>query len=65
MSILTGAGGVKLNFIFKKTIPSLKFADGLVIGSAICKEISKSIKKGQNPVTNVRNIVYKFRKKIV
>ena len=51
--------------ITEKTIPSLKFADGLVIGSAICKEISKSIKKGQNPVTNVRNIVYKFRKKIV
>ena len=31
--------------ITEKTINSLKKADGLVVGSAICKEITKSIKK--------------------
>ena len=42
----------------------LKKADGLVVGSAICKEISKSIEKRQNPVTNVTNIVKRLRNKI-
>ena len=50
--------------ITEKTIKSLKKADGLVVGSAICKEISNSIKKGQNPVTNVNNIVRKLKNKI-
>jgi len=50
--------------ITEKTIASLKKADGLVVGSALCKEISKSIKKRQNPVTNVTNIVKRLRKKI-
>ena len=50
--------------ITEKTIASLKKADGLVVGSALCKEISNSIKKGQNPVTNVTNIVLKLKKKI-
>jgi tryptophan synthase alpha chain len=48
----------------KKTIKSLKKADGLVVGSAICKEISNSIKKRQNPVTNVTNIVKRLKNKI-
>ena len=47
-----------------KTILSLKKADGLVVGSALCKEISKSIKNRQNPVTNVDNMVKKLRKKL-
>ena len=47
-----------------KTISSLKKADGLVVGSALCKEISKSIKNRQNPVTNVNNMVKKLRKKL-
>ena len=47
-----------------KTISSLKKADGLVVGSALCKEISKSVKKGQNPVTNVSNMVKKLKEKI-
>ncbi len=51
--------------ITEKTISSLKKADGLVVGSLLCKEISKSIKKRQNPVTNVTNIVKKLRKKII
>ena len=51
--------------ITEKTIASLRKADGLVVGSALCKEISKSIEKRQNPVTNVTDIVKKLRKKIV
>ena len=50
--------------ITEKTIASLKKADGLVVGSALCKEISKSLKNRQNPVTNVTNIVQRIRKKI-
>ena len=50
--------------ITEKTIASLKKADGLVVGSALCKEISKSVEKRQNTVTNVTNIVKRLRKKI-
>ena len=51
--------------ITSKTIASLKRADGLVVGSAICKEISKSIKNRQNPVTNVSIMVKKLKNKII
>ena len=51
--------------ITEKTIVSLKKADGLVVGSALCKEISKSIEKRQNPVTNVTNIVKRLKNKII
>tara|TARA_B100001173_G_C15910907_1_gene514111 strand:+ start:73 stop:870 length:798 start_codon:yes stop_codon:yes gene_type:complete len=51
--------------ITEKTISSLKKADGLVVGSELCKEISKSIEKRQNPVTNVTNIVKRLRNKIL
>ena len=47
----------KNNQIFKK-------ADGLVVGSLICKEISKSIEKRQNAVINVINIVKRLKNKI-
>ena len=50
--------------ITEKTIASLRKADGLVVGSALCKEISNSIKNRQNPVTNVTTIVLKLRKQI-
>ena len=50
--------------ITEKTIKSLRKADGLVVGSAICKEISNSIKKRQNTVTNVTNIVKRLKNKI-
>jgi len=50
--------------ITEKTIKSLKKADGLVVGSAICKEITNSIKKRQNTVTNVTNVVRKLKNKI-
>jgi len=49
--------------ITEKTISSLKSADGLVVGSAICKEITKSLHKRQNPVTNVSNMVKKLKYK--
>ena len=51
--------------ITEKSIKSLKKADGLVVGSAICKEISVSIQKRQNPVTNVANLVKKLKNKIL
>ena len=50
--------------ITEKTITSLRKADGLVIGSALCKEISKSIENRQNPVTNVTKMVYNLKNKI-
>ncbi len=50
--------------ITKKTIKSLTMADGLVVGSEICKEITNSIKKRQNTVTNVTNVVRILRNKI-
>ena len=50
--------------ITEKTIKSLKRADGLVVGSAICKEISNSIKKRRNVVTNVTKVVKKLKNKI-
>jgi len=48
-----------------KTISSLKKADGLVVGSALCKKISESIKNRQNPVTNVGNMVRRLKKKLL
>ena len=51
--------------ITKKTISSLRSADGLVVGSAICKEITDSLKKGQNPVTKASNMVKKLKDEIL
>ena len=51
--------------ITEKSIGKLKSADGLVVGSAICKEISKSLRKRQNPVTNVSKTVVKLKNKIL
>ena len=51
--------------ITDKTISKLKSADGLVVGSTICKKISDSIKKRQNPVTNVGNMVKKLKARII
>ena len=50
--------------ITSKNISPFKASDGCVVGSEICKKISESIKKGQNPVTNVYNMVKNLRKKI-
>ena len=51
--------------ITEKTISMLKSADGLVVGSAICKEISRSLKNRQNPVINVSKLVAKLKNKIL
>jgi len=50
--------------ITEKTITFLKKADGLVVGSALCKKISESLKKRQNPVTNVVKMVSRLKSKI-
>ena len=51
--------------ITKKTIGKLTSADGLVVGSAICNEITKSLNNRQNPITNVIKIVSTLKKKII
>tara|TARA_Y100000590_G_C15535608_1_gene944912 strand:+ start:268 stop:1071 length:804 start_codon:yes stop_codon:yes gene_type:complete len=51
--------------ITNKTISSLKKADGLVVGSEICKEITKSLNKRQNPVTKVSNMVKRLKSKLI
>ena len=51
--------------ITEKTISKLKNADGLVVGSAICKKITESINRGQNPVINASNMVKKLKMKLL
>ena len=50
--------------ITSKNISSFKSSDGCVVGSEICKKISKSIKNKENPVTNVTYMVKSLRKKL-
>ena len=50
--------------ITEKTISNFKNTDGLVVGSQICKEITRSLSSRQNPVINVSKLVSKLRKKI-
>ena len=47
-----------------KTISSLKKTDGLVVGSALCKKISETVKKRQNPVTKLDIMVKRLRRKL-
>ena len=51
--------------ITDKTIKSLKSADGLVVGSMLCKTITNSLKMRQNPVTNLDKVVYNLKRKII
>ena len=51
--------------ITSKTISSLKKADGLVVGSQLCKTITFSLKRGQNPITNLNKIVYSLKNQIL
>ena len=51
--------------ITKKTIKSLKKADGLVVGSQLCKGITDSLKNRQNPVTNLNKMVKSLKRRIV
>jgi len=51
--------------ITTKTIASLKKTDGLVVGSQLCKEITRSLKLRQNPVTNLSLMVLNLKRKII
>ncbi|MDA9703261.1 tryptophan synthase subunit alpha [Candidatus Pelagibacter bacterium] len=51
--------------ITDKTISSLKSANGLVVGSMLCKIITNSLKMRQNPVTKLDKVVYNLRSKIL
>ena len=51
--------------ITNKSIKSFKNSDGIVVGSEICKEITRSLNNRQNPVTNVSKIVEKLKNKIL
>ena len=51
--------------ITEKTIGSLRKADGLVVGSALCKAITVSLARGTNPVHSVVNVVKKLKAKII
>ena len=51
--------------ITTKTIAALKKADGLVVGSQLCKEITRSLLVRQNPVTNLNKMVLNLKRRIV
>ena len=51
--------------ITDKTISSLKSANGLVVGSMLCKIITNSLKMRQNPVTKLDKVVYNLKSKII
>ena len=51
--------------ITDKTISALKPADGLVVGSLLCKTITNSLKMRQNPVTKLDKVVYNLKNKIL
>ena len=51
--------------ITDKTISSLKTANGLVVGSMLCKTITNSLKMRQNPVTKLDKVVYNLKRKII
>ena len=51
--------------ITDKTISSLKSANGLVLGSYLCKTITNSLKMRQNPVTKLDKVVYNLKNKIL
>ena len=51
--------------ITNKTIASLKKADGLVVGSQLCKSITNSLKKRLNTAKVLNNVVYSLKKKIL
>ena len=51
--------------ITNKSIKSFKNSDGVVVGSEICKEITRSLNNRQNPVTNVSKVVARLKNKIL
>ena len=51
--------------ITNKTIKSFRNSDGVVVGSEICKEITRSLNNRQNPVTNVSKVVARLKNKVL
>ena len=51
--------------ITDRTISALKPANGLVVGSMLCKTIAKSLRMRQNPVTKLDKVVYNLKNKIL
>ena len=51
--------------ITNKTISSLRKADGLVVGSQLCKTIGDSLEKRHNPVKKLDKLVYSLKNKIL
>ena len=51
--------------ITTRTIAALRKADGLVVGSQLCKEITRSLQIRQNPVTNLGRLVLNLKRKII
>ncbi len=51
--------------ITNKTIASLKKADGLVVGSQLCKTITNSLKKRLNAAKVLNKMVYNLKKQII
>ena len=51
--------------ITEKNISALKSANGLVVGSLLCKTITNSLRMRQNPVTKLGKVVYNLKKKIL
>ena len=51
--------------ITDRTISALKAADGLVVGSMLCKTITNSLRMRQNPVTILDKVVYNLKNKIL
>jgi len=51
--------------ITTKTIAALRKADGLVVGSQLCKEITRSLHVRQNPVTNLNRMVLNLKRRII
>ena len=50
--------------ITEETIADFKDTDACVVGSALCREISKSVNEGQNPAANIGAMVKKLTNKL-
>ena len=62
---ISGRKSLVIGFgITDKTISSFKKADGLVVGSQLCKTVEDAIQKAQNPVTKLGKLVYSLKRKI-
>jgi len=51
--------------ITTETIATLKKADGLVVGSQLCKEITRSLQLRKNPVKNLNKMVFNLKRRII